>query len=244
MSEEYKKATEKLKEDDYASAYEACEDLRKDLVNSICFNDIEEFRKILQYLNEIKNRTNEKVKNPKKDKENERSLVRKMKKDFLKMGEKELQKFFEELIRTSYYLGAVSGVVNSLCDVGSQFEEKSFVPHGTSIDDLLYLMSSSKSRGFMQAIRERKFIEHVVDTGPFITELKDRHLIKLDENKVAFLTNKGYDLLEYHKIQQNIEYLETGPSEIDEFELNVGDMKRLRYNQPSNLPLIVYHSKP
>lgn len=198
MIEEYKNAIlEKLDQDDYASAYELCDYLRIKLIDSVCFNDIEDFREILQYLNEIKNRANEKVKNPKKDKESA-ILALKMKETLIKIDEKELQKFLEKLIRTSYYMGAVSGFVKSLCDISCQFKEKSFVPHRTSIDDLLFLKSSSDSLTFMQALHGEGFIEHVDGTQTFIAELIERDLIKIDENETAFLTNKGTDLIKYN----------------------------------------------
>lgn len=212
---------DKLNKNDYASAYDLCHYLRIELINSVCFNDDKEFTQILQCLDEIRNSVNERVKDPKKKEEKDMSFVREMKGVLQKVGEKELLEFFEKLIRASYDIGydigAVSGFVNSLYDVGSQFEEKSFVPHLTRFEDLLFLISSPRYFEF----RERGPIEQVDDTDTTIAELMKRKIIKIDENKTAFLTNKGDDLIKYSEISPDVERLLKGPvsREIEDYTI-------------------------
>ena len=139
-------------------------------------------------------------------------FIRVTKEDIKKMEEPKLQKFIEKVMRTSYYIGAVSSSVNSLYDIGSQFKKESFVPILTSfIYDLVLVITSPDYYEFLQKIRERGCIGHVdvtdTTTDIIIAELVKRNIIKLDEDKTAFLTNKGDDLIKYSEMYPDIKYL-------------------------------------
>lgn len=217
-TEDKKDILKRIDGEDYEGAYRNCKtDLREELINSVCFNNEREFREILQYLDEIKDCTQKKImksNNGGKVDMSEEDL-KKMKKGLLEMDEKMLLAHLEKIISTSYYLGAFSGYVNSLCDICRQFIDKHFIPRTTNMDDLLFLMSNPDLLTFMCESRNQKIIGQGENIETSIAELKGRGLIKLDKNKTLYFTNRGNDLIEYSKKYPIIKDLMSAASSFD-----------------------------